>query len=50
MVIQQELAGNKLQPLLPALKSRALQLGAYYQKLDCGPLAQEIFWPSKRGF
>jgi len=43
MIIQQELAENKLQPLLPKLRSREFQLWAYYQKLDYVPLKIRMF-------
>jgi len=43
MIIQQELAGNKLQSVLPNLKSRDFQLWAYYQKLDYVPLKIRVF-------
>ena len=43
MIIEQELAGNKLQPLLPAIKSRDFQLWAYYQKLDYVPVKVRVF-------
>lgn len=43
MIIQQELADNKLQPLLPAIKSRNFQLWAYYQKLDYVPVKVRAF-------
>lgn len=43
MIIQQELADNKLQLLLPDLKSRDFQLWAYYQKLDYVPLKVRVF-------
>ncbi len=43
MIIQQELANNKLQPVLPELKSRNFQLWAYYQKLDYIPLKIRVF-------
>ena len=43
MIIQQELADNKLQPLLPAIKSRNFQLWAYYQKLDYVPVKIRAF-------
>jgi DNA-binding transcriptional LysR family regulator len=43
MIIQQELAANKLQPVLPAYKSRKFQLWAYYQKLEYVPLKVRVF-------
>ena len=43
MIIQQELAENKLQLLLPKLRSREFQLWAYYQKLDYVPLKVRMF-------
>lgn len=42
MIIQQEIAENKLQPVLPALKSRDFQLWAYYPKLDYVPLKVRV--------
>lgn len=43
MIIQQELADNKLQPVLSALQSRNFQLWAYYQKLEYVPLKVRVF-------
>ncbi|WP_438464425.1 LysR family transcriptional regulator [Marinomonas sp. PE14-40] len=43
MIITQELAENKLQPILTHLASRDFQLWAYYQKLDYVPLKVRLF-------
>ncbi|MEH6449410.1 MAG: LysR family transcriptional regulator [Oleispira sp.] len=43
MIIQQELADKKLQPILPEVKSRNFQLWAYYQKLDYVPVKIRVF-------
>lgn len=43
MIIQQELAENKLQAVLPSLHSREFQLWAYYHKLDYVPLKVRVF-------
>lgn len=43
MIIQQELAENKLQSLLPELKSPEFQMWAYYQKLDYVPVKIRLF-------
>lgn len=43
MIIQQELRENKLQPVLPTLRSPKFRFWAYYQKLDYVPLKVRVF-------
>jgi DNA-binding transcriptional LysR family regulator len=50
MIIQKELEENKLQSLLPKLKSRNFQLWAYYQKLDYVPLKVRVFLDFMRNY
>lgn len=42
MIIQQELAENKLKPIMPELQSRNFQLWAYYPKLEYVPLKVRV--------
>ncbi|WP_417553121.1 LysR substrate-binding domain-containing protein [Marinomonas fungiae] len=43
MIIRQELAENKLHPILTHLTGRDFHLWAYYQKLDYVPLKVRLF-------